>query len=220
MATRQSLQPRVRVEFQLRRALGRLPRVRVRTRGVTTRAASSTLWRKPIMPPGRGCRRVAATAAGLACPDRPETVGEEICWQLDDMSTVVRAALRQLPPVGESIRSSRARASRVVPTRVDHPRSPGRLDERSIRASRWIEDVRQSFDTLAPGSGSGSRPISQRGLPLHRIFRNERCRHRPDTTHNQAPDRPGPTEPGPLGRRTAARSRSCVTTPPRPSKCS
>jgi hypothetical protein len=49
-----------------------------------------------------GAAAYAAKAASLGCPDRPETVGEEIRWQLDQMSPAVRAALRQLPPVGEN----------------------------------------------------------------------------------------------------------------------
>jgi immunity protein 5 of polymorphic toxin system len=49
-----------------------------------------------------GAAAYAAKAAGLAAPDRPEAVSEEIRWQLDRMSPAVRAALRQLPPVGEN----------------------------------------------------------------------------------------------------------------------
>src|SRR6201990_2728678 len=49
-----------------------------------------------------GSAAYAAKAAGLAAPDRPEAVSEEICWQLGRMSTAARAALRQLPPVGEN----------------------------------------------------------------------------------------------------------------------
>jgi hypothetical protein len=49
-----------------------------------------------------GAAAYAAKAAGLAGPDRPEAVREEICWQLDRMSEAARAALRQLPPVGEN----------------------------------------------------------------------------------------------------------------------
>jgi hypothetical protein len=49
-----------------------------------------------------GAAAYAANAAGLACPDRPETHAEEIRWQLDHMSPAVRAALRQLPSVGEN----------------------------------------------------------------------------------------------------------------------
>lgn len=49
-----------------------------------------------------GAAGYAAKAAGLADPDRPEAVGDEIRWQLEDMSPDVRAALRALPPVGEN----------------------------------------------------------------------------------------------------------------------
>ena len=49
-----------------------------------------------------GAAAYAARSAGLAAPDRPEAVSEEICWQLDRISAAARAALRQLPPVGEN----------------------------------------------------------------------------------------------------------------------
>jgi hypothetical protein len=49
-----------------------------------------------------GAAAYAAKAAGLAAPDRPDAVSEEICWQLRHMSAAARAALRQLPPVGEN----------------------------------------------------------------------------------------------------------------------
>lgn len=49
-----------------------------------------------------GAAAYAAKAAGLADPDRPEAVHEEVCWQLDHMSIEVRNALRTLPPVGEN----------------------------------------------------------------------------------------------------------------------
>jgi hypothetical protein len=49
-----------------------------------------------------GAAAYAAKAAGLAAPDRPEAVGEEIEWQLGNMPAAARAALRQLPPVGEN----------------------------------------------------------------------------------------------------------------------
>jgi hypothetical protein len=48
-----------------------------------------------------GAAAYAAKAAGLGAPDRPEAVTEEISWQLGHMSEPARAALRQLPPVGE-----------------------------------------------------------------------------------------------------------------------
>jgi hypothetical protein len=49
-----------------------------------------------------GAAAYAAKAAGLAAPDRPDAVREEICWQLGRMSAAAKAALRQLPPVGEN----------------------------------------------------------------------------------------------------------------------
>jgi ketosteroid isomerase-like protein len=49
-----------------------------------------------------GAAAYAAKAAGLAAPDRPEAVGEEIRWQLGHVSAPARAALRRLPPVGEN----------------------------------------------------------------------------------------------------------------------
>jgi immunity protein 5 of polymorphic toxin system len=48
-----------------------------------------------------GAAAYAAKAAGLAAPDRPEAVDEEIRWQLDHASAAARAALRKLPPVGQ-----------------------------------------------------------------------------------------------------------------------
>jgi hypothetical protein len=49
-----------------------------------------------------GAAAYAAKAAGLAAPDRLDPVGEEISWQLGHLSPAARAALRQLPPVGEN----------------------------------------------------------------------------------------------------------------------
>jgi hypothetical protein len=48
-----------------------------------------------------GAAGYAAKAVGLADSERPDAVSDEIRWQLDCMSASVRAALRQLPPVGE-----------------------------------------------------------------------------------------------------------------------
>jgi hypothetical protein len=48
-----------------------------------------------------GAAAYAAKAAGLAAPERPDAVADEIRWQLAHLSPTVRAALRQLPPVGE-----------------------------------------------------------------------------------------------------------------------
>lgn len=49
-----------------------------------------------------GAAAYAAKAAGLADPDRPEAVDEEIRWQLEHMAARVRDALRTLPPVGQN----------------------------------------------------------------------------------------------------------------------
>jgi hypothetical protein len=49
-----------------------------------------------------GAAAYAAKAIGLAAPARPEAISEEIGWQLGSMSAEVRAALRNLPPVGEN----------------------------------------------------------------------------------------------------------------------
>jgi hypothetical protein len=49
-----------------------------------------------------GAAAYAAKAAGLAAPDRPDAISEEIRWQLGCMPASVRAALRLLPPVGEN----------------------------------------------------------------------------------------------------------------------
>ena len=48
-----------------------------------------------------GAAAYAATAAGLAHPDRPTAVADEIGWQVDHMDAGVRSALRLLPPLGE-----------------------------------------------------------------------------------------------------------------------
>lgn len=47
-----------------------------------------------------GAAAYAAKAVGLAAPERPEAVDEEIDWQLSIMSVEVRTALRQLPRTG------------------------------------------------------------------------------------------------------------------------
>ncbi len=49
-----------------------------------------------------GAAAYAANAAGLAAPERPDAVSEEIRWQLGHMSASIRAALLLLPPVGEN----------------------------------------------------------------------------------------------------------------------
>src|SRR5207248_8578880 len=49
-----------------------------------------------------GAAAYAAKAAGLAAPDRPDAVSEEICCSLAACPRLARAALRRLPPGGES----------------------------------------------------------------------------------------------------------------------
>jgi Imm-5 like putative immunity protein len=49
-----------------------------------------------------GAAAYAAKAAGLAAPDRPDAVSDEIRWQLGRLSAAARAALQQLPPIGEN----------------------------------------------------------------------------------------------------------------------
>ncbi len=51
-----------------------------------------------------GAAAYAAKAAGLAAACGPEAVRVEIRWQLGRLSPAMRAALRQLPPVGEDRR--------------------------------------------------------------------------------------------------------------------
>ena len=48
-----------------------------------------------------GAAAYAAKAAGLAAPDQPEAIRDEISWQLERMTDPTRSALRRLPPVGE-----------------------------------------------------------------------------------------------------------------------
>jgi hypothetical protein len=49
-----------------------------------------------------GAAAYAVRAASLAAPDRPHVVDDEIRWQLTHMTADVRAALRNLPPVGDN----------------------------------------------------------------------------------------------------------------------
>jgi hypothetical protein len=49
-----------------------------------------------------GAAAYAAQAVGLAAPNRPEAVSQEIHRQLSSMSVEVRAALQRLPPIGEN----------------------------------------------------------------------------------------------------------------------
>ena len=63
--------------------------------------SSSSCSRQPRLHDQLGAAAYAAKPAGLAAPHRPEAIGEEIRWQLAHMSPPIRAALRQLPPVGK-----------------------------------------------------------------------------------------------------------------------
>src|SRR5581483_4694052 len=49
-----------------------------------------------------GAAAYAARAVGLAHPERPEAVDDEIRWQVDHLSAEALAALRALPAVGEN----------------------------------------------------------------------------------------------------------------------
>ncbi|MDQ0864492.1 putative immunity protein [Arthrobacter globiformis] len=49
-----------------------------------------------------GAAAYAAMAAGLAAPDRPDSVGHEIRWQLEHMAVEARSALGRLPALGEN----------------------------------------------------------------------------------------------------------------------
>lgn len=49
-----------------------------------------------------GAAAYAARAVGLAWPERADAVTAELRWQVEHMSSAVRAALRLLPPVGEN----------------------------------------------------------------------------------------------------------------------
>lgn len=48
-----------------------------------------------------GAAAYAAKAASLSRPDRVGAIDEEVDWQVSQMSTDVRTALRLLPPLGE-----------------------------------------------------------------------------------------------------------------------
>lgn len=90
-----------------------------------------------------GAAAYAAKAAALAAPDRPNAVTDEIRWQLGHLSPAVRAALRQLPPVGE---------------RSDGPLGPGLLARgllgtiiRDLQAN--LDDATHPSTRRTPGDG-------------------------------------------------------------------
>lgn len=86
-----------------------------------------------------GAAGYAAHAAGLADPQRPEAVEQEIRWQLDHMSAEVRAALRTLPLLGED---------------SSGPLGPGLLA--SGRVGTIIRALQEHLDHSAAGQQSGS----------------------------------------------------------------
>jgi hypothetical protein len=90
-----------------------------------------------------GAAAYAAEATGLAAANPHEAVAEEIRWQLDHMSPATRAALRQLPPLGES-RSG--------------PLGPGLLTT-GLRAEvvRQIQDSLKQDGTGPPGRGTAEK---------------------------------------------------------------
>ncbi len=86
-----------------------------------------------------GAAAYAAKAAALAAPDRPETAGEELRWQLARLSPAARAALRRLPPVGED---------------TSGPLGPGLLA--SGRLGAIIRDLQAALaDAVHPATVSG-----------------------------------------------------------------
>jgi hypothetical protein len=48
-----------------------------------------------------GAAAYAAKAAGLAAPDQPDALDDEVRWQLQHLTVETRSALRLLPPLGE-----------------------------------------------------------------------------------------------------------------------
>ena len=104
-----------------------------------------------------GAAAYAAKAAGLAAPDRPEAVSDEIRWQLGRMSAPARSALRQLPPVGENpsgplgpgllasgllgtiirdLQASLAEPDHTLPTRLQADQEDGTKGAEPAKASR------------------------------------------------------------------------------------
>jgi hypothetical protein len=91
-----------------------------------------------------GAAAYAAKAAGLAAPDRPEAVEEEIRWQVEHMSAATRVALRQLPRVGEN-RSG--------------PLGPGLLASGLLGTIiRRLQTSRMELDGAHPAETSGDAP--------------------------------------------------------------
>lgn len=107
-----------------------------------------------------GAAAYAAKAAALAAPDRRAALSDEIRRQLDDVSAPVRAALRQLPPVGEN---------------SSGPLGPGLLASgllgAIIRASGGLDEPRAQ-----PPSQLAARSGRQRETPSS-VVESERAAH-------------------------------------------
>lgn len=89
-----------------------------------------------------GAAAYAAKAAALATPDRQEAVDEEISWQLGHMSATTRAALRQLPLVGEN---------------SSGPLGPGLLASGLL--GTIIRKLQAGMADPTASLGAGSRPV-------------------------------------------------------------
>jgi hypothetical protein len=93
------------VAEQIRRrfiALGAARDVRTPAAAAAARAAGQAAAVPHMGAHALGAAAYAAKAAGMAAPERPGAVEDELRWQLDRMSAAARAALRQLPPVGQN----------------------------------------------------------------------------------------------------------------------
>jgi hypothetical protein len=98
-----------------------------------------------------GAAAYAAKAAGLAAPDEPAAVSAEISWQLEHMDARVRAALQQLPPLGEDAAGplgSGLLTSGVLGSTIRTIQAA--LDANVYRAARIDGD----------GDGDGAEPVS------------------------------------------------------------
>ena len=88
-----------------------------------------------------GAAAYAAKAAGLAAPERPDAVSQEIRWQLEHMPAGVVAALRLLPPVGEN---------------ASGPLGPGLLATGLLGSV--VADLQTRLHDLQPADASGESP--------------------------------------------------------------
>src|SRR5579884_1337596 len=124
-----------------------------------------------------GAAAYAAKAAGLAAPEESRAVAEEIRWQLDSMSAAVRAALLQLPPVGEN---------------PSGPLGPGLL------ASGLLGTIIREFQVLL---AKASRSSSASSSSAATFGSGLRSRSRPASTSSRAWSRSSALK---IGRKSAA----------------